>query len=196
MPLHPSNYCLAADCCACPQLPCFLHTSCPSRLSCCPHPSRLHRPVSDYLGILPCQHSLGCHPINPLSRLYPGEISSCLIINGNRQVQHHPCPSRNNFPLLSGLVWMLEAPPQSTKTENQAKYQKNCSKCTHSHQSCNFESPSNLQCTRCIKMHLLCFFKHSSESYNACSNSFLNLTHPMFILFIFFQNKAVAMICC
>ena len=124
MPLHPSSYCLAADCCACPQLPCFLHTSCPSRLSCCPHPSRLHRPVSDYLGILPCQHSLGCHPINPLSRLYPGEISSCLIINGNRQVQHHPCPSRNNFPLLSGLVWMSEAPPQSTKIENQAKYQK------------------------------------------------------------------------
>ncbi len=48
VPLHPSNYCSTADCCA----RCFLHASCPSRLSCCHHPSRLHRPISHYPGIL------------------------------------------------------------------------------------------------------------------------------------------------
>ena len=76
------------------------------------------------------------------------------------------------------------------------KYQKNCSECTRSHRSCVFESPSDLQCTRCIKMHLPCFFKYSGESYNACSTYFLNSTHPMYILFNFFKNKATAMISC
>ena len=51
VPSHPSNYCSTADCRARPQLPCFLHASCPSRLLCRHHPSWLHWPISDYPGI-------------------------------------------------------------------------------------------------------------------------------------------------
>ena len=38
------------------------------------------------------------------------------------------------------------------------KYQKNCYKCTRSHRSCVFKSPTHHQCSRCIKNNLLCFF--------------------------------------
>jgi hypothetical protein len=38
-------------------------------------------------------------------------------------------------------------------------------------------------------MHLLCFFKYSGESYNACSIFFLHSTYSMFILFNFFQEQ-------
>jgi hypothetical protein len=45
------------------------------------------------------------------------------------------------------------------------KYQKNCYKCTSSHHSCVFESPTHHQCSRCVKNNLLCFFKNSGESH-------------------------------
>ncbi len=203
VPSLPSNYCLTADCCAWPQLLCFLHISCLSWLSCCHHPSRLHQPISNYLEILSWQGSLERNPINPLSQLSPGGFSSCLIINGNWPVKHHPRSFHSYsqwwltiLPLFSGLVWMSEAPPPFHKKWESGEISKKCSKFTLSHRCCIFESRSDLQCTRCIKMHLWCFFKHSGESYNACSNYFLNSTHPMFILINFFQNKAVAMICC
>ena len=95
--LHPSNYCSTTDCCAW----CFLHASCPSRLSCCHHPSRLHWPISHYLGILSCWRSLGQHPIHPSSWFSSGGFSSCLIINGK-------LPDVGSFPPILPKLWIRQ----------------------------------------------------------------------------------------
>jgi hypothetical protein len=39
-----------------------------------------------------------------------------------------------------------------------------CSECTRAHRRCVFTSPSQLECNRCIKMHLICFFNYSGKS--------------------------------
>ncbi len=41
---------------------------------------------------------------------------------------------------------------------------KNCSECTRAHRRCVFTSPSQLECNRCIKMYLICFFNYSGKS--------------------------------
>jgi hypothetical protein len=103
VPLHPNNYCLTADCCAWFQFPIRK-----SQLSCRHHPSRLHWSISDYLGSLSCQRSLGRHPIHPSSRFTPRGFLSRLIINGNLPVEHYFRPFLHSqrwhtiSPLFSG----------------------------------------------------------------------------------------------
>ena len=99
-----------------------------------------------------CQQDPRCHPA-PLPWLpgIPKDIrywNEPMLMSTPSQFPHRPRPD-------------------STKFERLRIYQKKCSKCTQSHWHCIFESPSHLLCTWCIKMHLLCYFQYSGESFYA-----------------------------
>ncbi len=92
------------------------------------------------------------------------------------------------------LIWSqycheLPIPPPIPPNLRIRQNIKKCSECTQSHRRCVFEPPSNFQWTWCNKMHLLCFFQYSGESYYAWSHIFLNSTHPMILLFNFFPEQ-------
>ena len=107
--------------------------------------------------------------IKRLHTVYPGQVATPYMKLTPSQTLHHPL--------------------HSTNFEHQRIYQNNSSECTQSHRHFIFKSPSMLQCTRCIKMHLLCFFQYSDESYTACSNYFVNSTHPSILLINFFSEQ-------
>jgi hypothetical protein len=75
-----------------------------------------------------------------------------------------PHPSTSNQGSVDGIQTNrchFGSPPPPIEIKK--RYQRNCAECTCSHRCCVFILPSDLECTRCRKMHLLCFFQISCK---------------------------------
>ncbi len=108
------------------------------------------------------------HPTCPPCSSPPKYNHSYLMFPGNVDTTSIKMPPPATIQMHSSPTKLIDSPK---------KYQNNCSECTQAHRHCVFTSPSHLECNRCNKMHLMCFFNYSGKSLYSQFLNRVNTTH-------------------